>query len=67
MFAIDILLRSYYNLGQWQAVLDVAAQFPEVNTDSTVNRARSKLIPHHRQEAANPNPNRCGNGTLTIC
>jgi hypothetical protein len=56
MFAIDILLRSYYNLGQWQAVLDVVAQFPEVNTDSTVNRARSKLIPHHRQEAAKPKP-----------
>jgi len=55
-FAVDILLRAHYNLGQWKEVLDIAAQFPEVEAGNTTKRARSKQLQEDRQQVGEPEP-----------
>lgn len=55
-FAVDILLRAHYNLGQWNEVLDIAAQFPEIEAGNIPNRARSKQLQEDRQQVGEPEP-----------
>ena len=42
-FAHDIILRSHYNLGQWEELIDFASIHSEVKSNILVKKARAKM------------------------
>ena len=42
-FALDIVLRSFYNLGQWERLVDFASFHPELESNKFVQKARAKI------------------------
>ena len=55
-FALDIIVRSLYNEGRWQALLDVAKRHPETNHDTFVQKAQRRLSQAREEAEGIPEP-----------
>ena len=55
-FALDIIVRSLYNQGHWQALLDVAERHPEMDHGAYIRKAQRRLNQAREEEEGIPEP-----------
>ena len=55
-FALDIIVRSFYNEGHWQGLLDVAERYPEIDHGTYVQKAKRRLSQAREEAEGIPEP-----------